>query len=55
MDFLFVKCLKIDKKTNITFVLHLYYGSVKCIDFLPKKYKIKVYLNIYDKKKIAYF
>lgn len=40
MDFLSVRCEKSQKNNYITKVLHLYYGYVKNIDFLPNNYKI---------------
>lgn len=38
------------KKTYITVILHLDYDSVKCIDFLTKKDKIKIDLIVKKNK-----
>lgn len=40
MAFLSANWLKLSKRENITEILHLHYGCVKCIDFFPIKYKI---------------
>lgn len=45
MDFLFVKCEKINKKSSITKVLRFYYKYVKNIDFLVNKDRIYIYLK----------
>ena len=38
--FFICKLAKIRLKENVTEILHLHYGCVKCIDFFPIKYKI---------------
>ena len=45
MDFLLVSCEKCKKKASITKVLHFCYKCIKCIDFLPNKDKILIYLK----------
>lgn len=40
MDFLSANWLKLGERENVTKILHLHYGYVKCIDFFSIKYKI---------------